>query len=363
VVIGSASSTGESGQASSLKLCWSPKVYTRNSDQFAGFFSGEGNRTPIPREFFTHVVPNKRLSVTKVVGTVLRHTVGYQNQYGGFRPQAPLSYSHIQRCTNISDRSTLSSALNESLDEAFICRMNDGCFHPDGDQRQTAEYAVNWFNDAMNPEGSSRTRPALAKQFKNQTSGSSKTRPKKQFKNQTSRKIDKKYNYKQQDVVEKYSEGFQLLVEEGITTSSALQLAESVPLVEIKKQIEWLDHRQPENRPAMLRKSIEENWSEPEGVNELHNQQKIKKREDQEAAERIEHEAVMLKQQQERQKRRQKLLALWRKHTKQDQRKYCQMARTSVTSDLQRKLIKQGGIKNPTSDVLKVMAKANNADI
>lgn len=59
---------------------------------FKGFFEGDGNRTDIPNQFFDVILPTESLSVIKVVGTVLRFSVGYQARQGGRRQQAALSY-------------------------------------------------------------------------------------------------------------------------------------------------------------------------------------------------------------------------------------------------------------------------------
>lgn len=69
---------------------------------------------------------------------------------------------------------------------------------------------------------------------------------------------DKKDNFKQQNVVVGSEEGFELLTREGIAKSSARKLSGTTTLHEIKNQIAWLEFRKPGNRPAMLRRAIEE---------------------------------------------------------------------------------------------------------
>ena len=59
--------------------------------EFVGFFASEGNRTAVPGEFFTQVIPHENLNVIKVVGAVVRHTIGYESQFWsspGCRPLA-----------------------------------------------------------------------------------------------------------------------------------------------------------------------------------------------------------------------------------------------------------------------------------
>ncbi|MEZ6146912.1 MAG: hypothetical protein R3B91_16140 [Planctomycetaceae bacterium] len=60
------------------------------------------------------------MTVTKVVGMVLRHTVGYQNQFGGRRSQAPLSYRFIQELANIPDPKTVREAASSAVASRYI---------------------------------------------------------------------------------------------------------------------------------------------------------------------------------------------------------------------------------------------------
>ena len=89
---GRASAAGKSPERASFALQWDDGGHYRNTaENFLGFFAGEGHRTPIPNAFFRRVIPYETQTVIKVVGTVLRHTVGYQNQFGGRRSEAALS--------------------------------------------------------------------------------------------------------------------------------------------------------------------------------------------------------------------------------------------------------------------------------
>ena len=95
---GRASCRGQAAASARYELRWDTKSdYAKDFDSFQGFFAGEGHRTPIPNAFFDSIVQSEPLTVVKVVGTVLRHTVGYQNQFGGRRSQAPLSFSYLQK--------------------------------------------------------------------------------------------------------------------------------------------------------------------------------------------------------------------------------------------------------------------------
>ena len=131
----------------------------------------------IPNTFFNRVVPQERLTVVKVVGTVLRHTVGYQNQFGGRRSQAPLAYSYMQRWANIRDRSSLSEAIKLAIADGYLRRVSQGVVNAKSALRQPATYAVNWRPVAETKTIGSKTRPASV-QKPDQRIGS-KTRPKK----------------------------------------------------------------------------------------------------------------------------------------------------------------------------------------
>jgi hypothetical protein len=114
--LGRKSEVGHAAQSARYRLRWDTGAqYTKAPAAFAGFYSGEGHRTPIPNAFFDHVVPNEVLAVVKVVGTVLRHTVGYQNQFGGRRSEAALSYSYLQKYTRVRHRPTLAAAVRNAV--------------------------------------------------------------------------------------------------------------------------------------------------------------------------------------------------------------------------------------------------------
>ncbi len=96
-VPGIPNSNNQAGQAAKYTLRWdTSNAFTKLPSDFDGFYAGEGHRTPVPNSFFDMVIPSQTLAVTKVVGTVIRHTIGYQNQFGGRRNSAPLSFTYIQ---------------------------------------------------------------------------------------------------------------------------------------------------------------------------------------------------------------------------------------------------------------------------
>src|ERR1041384_7285830 len=109
---GLAKSAGQAAQTAQYELRWDERhEYVKDPKRFQGFFAGEGNRTYIPNQFFDHVIPHETLAVVKVVGSVIRFSIGFQTRYGFRRQQTSLSYQDIQRYARIRNRQNLSDAL------------------------------------------------------------------------------------------------------------------------------------------------------------------------------------------------------------------------------------------------------------
>lgn len=264
---GRKSAATHAAQTAHYRLRWDFNPhYADTSENFAGFYAGEGHRTPIPNSFFNRVIALEPLSVVKVVGTVLRHTVGYQNQFGR-RTQAPLCYDYIQKVANLRDRPTLANAIKSAIKSGYIIRVEDGCFDRRSDHRKPAVYAVRWLSQAALSTASSKTLPDASKQFKNPTKSGSRTQPVEQFKNPTTRKTELKNTYKQQSepvVAVDSSKAFQLLRDAGFDEATAAVVSQRRPANEIEQQIRWLPLRNVQkNRLGFLRRAIEENWDKP----------------------------------------------------------------------------------------------------
>lgn len=313
--VGRANSSGRAAQSASYMLRWDAgRDYVKAPEAFAGFYAGEGHRSPIPNAFFDQIIPFENLSVAKVVGTVLRHTIGYQNQFGGRRSQAPLSFSYIQKYTRISDRSTLSQAVHHAVDKGYIRCVDRGCFHASIRQRRAAAYAVRWLAEAKSESCGSETRPAKQSQFKNQTSDGSRTRPAKRSKNQTKEKTLANDTFKQQHasvpaaVAAENLEAYRLLRDVGFDEPTANKMARLRTAEEIEHQIAWLNARKPEtNRLGLLRRAIEENWSAPHAVQQTEKQKLVRERERQREAKQAAEEE---RRQAHEQRRRERWFAL-----------------------------------------------------
>jgi len=361
VTPGVANNRGQRGQAAEYRLRWSSEGdgYTDDPNGFHGFYAGDGRRSPIPNGYFDLVVRQDTLAMAKVVGTVLRHSAGYQNQFGGRRPDAPLAYSYIQRFANIGDRTTLSETLRDGIQKGYICRVSRGHFDPNAGKRsRAARYAVKWLDQAESSVNTAETLPGKSEHGRNPTGNTAKNLPEKDGKNPTDRKTSSNTSYKQQDVVVENPEGYELLVREGINKNTAIALSGSATLEEIQNQIKWLEFRNPENRPAMLRKAIEEEWCEPDGIIEHKRHEHAREREQQDNIERAVREAAIADQKQKRLERHTRLLAYWREQSTEDQQKYRQTAVEQAASDLQRRLIQRSSLGNPTREILDVMELA-----
>ncbi len=352
-------SANSSGQSAEYSLRWdSDGEYTRSPADFNGFFTGDGNRTPVPNQFFDSVVAVESLSVIKVVGTVIRQTVGYQNQFGGRRTSHPLSYSSLQRLANLGDRSTLSLALQVAQERGFIECVETGEFSPDQTKQRTASYGVRWLATANSSANGSKNRPEV-EQFKNQTSISSKSRPEDRFKNQTSKEKKISKDKTKQPVAALYDEAVELLVNQGFDAKSSQKLSIERGLDVVQRQIKWIDARYPDNRVAMLRKAIQDDWPIPTAMAERQrkegrrkNEQKVEERnraENAEIAETKKHRA----------ERKRRLLQEWESASPEQRERWIQAAVESETSQMIADLIRRQKTtdRKPHVQILEVIAK------
>lgn len=250
-------------QTAQYRLNWdASNPYQKSLSGFSGFFAGEGHRTPIPNAFFDRIVRSEPLSVIKVVSTVLRHTVGYRNQFGGRRESASLSYSFISEATQMSDGKAVRDAIKRAIDAGYIQRLKQGTFGPSTAHRQAAHYAVRWLAEAENITTGSKIPAADSDRFKNPSSTGSEFPAANRFKNPRQER-QKKNTYKQQQTAAEKN-GFEMLTEFGFDRAAAKRIADEHPAREVEQQIGWLKHRGTQhNKLGMLRRAIEEGWAEP----------------------------------------------------------------------------------------------------
>lgn len=304
------------------ELCWDDSgEYVKDPSKFAGFYSGNGNLTYIPNAFFDYTVPNESLAVIKVVGAIIRYTIGFQTKFGFRRQQIEMSFTRLQRVTGIVSRRSLNEAIQHSITNLHIQRITDGYFDSDaGRESKPATYGLKWSDTNIYPMSSSkrildtavidsdddqeavqkgyRDDPELAEDFdgrpvqkgyrdlskkdtghrfnKDTVSGSEKTPAPVQdgYRERsimdTGIEITSSNNIpnntsKQQQPADAGDGSLEKLLKAGFDRKTADQLARAYPPLQIVQQCEWLEKRNPSrNRLGMLRKSIEENWPSPE---------------------------------------------------------------------------------------------------
>lgn len=315
---GQAAAPGKSPRPAAYRLKWDHRQrYARNIDDFSGFNPFKGQRTWLPNDFFEIVVPREPLSCILVVAAILRHTVGWEDEFGYRRLEARLSISDIQRITNLG-RTQAVEGLKRALDQGYILRAKQGLFAPSG-HFEAAVYTPKWrdLNNYLFPElrvllmtekdpnkilhkkhlhnSGSKSEPIPTKRavqnpnqeieplavqnpvlerFNPRTKSGSKSdtrtgsipEPRSGSKSEPISKTNKTSSIKQQQeapaVVER--EIVLLLTEYGFSSQDAHKLALAYPEAEIRQQITWLPKRNPGKNPTgLLRKAIEEKWGEP----------------------------------------------------------------------------------------------------
>ena len=143
VKAGRARSSGDSGETAVYALKWdaTPR-YARTLEEFRGFYEGEGHRTDIPNQFFDLLIPQETIAVVKVVGAVIRYSIGFVAKRGRRRQHATLAYSQILKVSGLSSRRTLASAIHEAVNKKFIVRLDPGYFSARISERRSATYSV-----------------------------------------------------------------------------------------------------------------------------------------------------------------------------------------------------------------------------
>jgi hypothetical protein len=262
----------EAGQSALYRLCWHDSVgYEKDPAVFRGFFEREGNRTDIPNQFFDHIVPNEPLSVIKVVGSIIRSSIGFATRRGARRQWASLSYSQIQNFTRLSSRKELAAALRTALARQYIVRLEAGNFTHEKAEQRSAVYALRWVDGWSGNQDGLKSQPGKSHPDRPEipTSDGPIPRPVVEPEIPTSIKTKLKNETEKQPQVEAAADlhPFNLLLQEGFNKETARELAASVRLEVIRQQIEWLPLRAPaRSRLGMLRRAMEGNWPPPGGL-------------------------------------------------------------------------------------------------
>jgi len=258
---------GKTSASGLYELNWDERPeYVKDPSLFKGFFAGEGNRTYVPNQFFDHVIQNETLAVVKVVGAVIRFSIGFQNKWGHRRQNIALSYLHIQRYSHIASRATLRDALILALKKNYIQRVEEGHFDPAGGRlSKVTVYALKWLNHHPESSIGQKTVPANslhAHRSEIRTGIGQKNEPADRSENRTGSEI-KQINktLKQQDAAL-----LQKLRQAGFDAYAAEAIANKYPMDRIERQIQWIDERKVKsNRLGLLRMAIDHDWPAPVG--------------------------------------------------------------------------------------------------
>jgi len=258
---------GQPAVSGLYELKWDERGdYIKDPGQFRGFFAGEGNRTYIPNQFFDELLPSESIGVLKVVGSVIRFSIGFQNKWGHRRRNVALSYQHIQNYSHLRDRKTLSAALQHALASNYLERVEEGYFDPDGGRlSKAAVYALKWlYSAAVFPNGQ-KSLPAgieAKNRSENPTGNGQKSLPAERSENPTDIEIKQinKTSKQQTDVAAAFSK----LRGAGFDTTAAQAIASKHPLDQIERQLGWIEFRQVKRtRLGLLRTAIEQDWPDP----------------------------------------------------------------------------------------------------
>ncbi len=134
----------------------------------------------------------------------------------------------------------------------------------------------------------------------------------------------------------------------------ARELSEKRGIEEIQNQINWIDQRNPkQSRLGMLRKAIEENWSEPVTKETIQKEQRVEKN-------RNDSVQQMAAENKKRKDRRKQQIEHWNQLPDSEKSKFYESAIEQATSALvQSRLTRNRDLKKPPIEVLTLM---NNFD-
>jgi len=269
----SAKSAGRTSVSGLYELRWDHRGgYVKDPKVFDGFFAGEGNRTYIPNQFFDVCVRHETLAVVKVVGSVIRFSIGFQNKWGFRREQTSLSYLDLQRYSKMSDPKTLAGAIRSSVASNYLKIVETGYFDPNGGRTsRKATYAIQWLNDnAIDFIGKKNPAEKLTdgNQFEKPSGIGQKNPAADRYEIPSGIQITRINNTPKQTLRQAQGghdvETLKKLKAEGFDERAAGAIAKRYPAERIERQIRWIDQRRIKaNRLGMLRAAIDQDWSKP----------------------------------------------------------------------------------------------------
>ena len=121
-------------------------AYITTLDEFDGFYDdgNSGCMTRVPDVYLDYTVSQEPLSTSKVIGCILRNTIGYQTGRGIRRIHVQYSQKDIMERMQISSKEVISEALRSAVDEGHLVEI-PGYFDPNGGaESRAAVYAIRW---------------------------------------------------------------------------------------------------------------------------------------------------------------------------------------------------------------------------
>lgn len=287
--------TGDAGYSALYSLKWGRQDrYVSDPDEFDGFFAGNGNLTHIPNQFFDFTIPSETLAVVKVVGVIIRNTIGFQTKFGFRRQEASLSFSDIMHRAAIGSRTTLSGAIKSAVEGKHIRVVSQGVFDTNaGLESRAAVYGVNWSDEfpvadqartkSASKRGARRpqTTPELDRGMTSESgpAKASTSGPEsppdldwQEPRNWTAIKTTSLNNSSKQHQSAGCGRGetdeeniLARLLAEGIEQRTAERLVRRYPAEKVRRQLDWIPLRHVKaSRTGLLIRAIENDMAEPE---------------------------------------------------------------------------------------------------
>jgi len=299
--------SGQGGQNGIYALRWSGD-YTNDPQELTGFFRSEAIVVPaeergrtgptakparknIPNAFFDHVLRRERLSVARVVGTLLFKSIQWTDQ-GERKVPVCLSITELCRLTHLGRRH-VHEALQEARQRGYLERVQEGRFDPNAGLRShAATYRIRWTAQSVNPVYVMPANPAdaaahvemvpypfldrsekgygkaVGKGARDQSEKGNGDRSEKGNDLSIKRSFNKQPTAAGEPsaVHPSTAAAAEGLMEVGFDLATARQLAKQHAPEIIAQQLQWLPLRRTStNKLGLLRRAIEQNWPKPEG--------------------------------------------------------------------------------------------------
>lgn len=113
-------------------------------DAFPGFRPPTSNTTYTPNQFFDVVLRYGSRGVVRLVGYLIRRTLGWSDAEGRPRePEAVISWRELEQRAGIG-HSSIAAAIDEALDSRYIVRVREGRPDTAGQSARSASYQLRW---------------------------------------------------------------------------------------------------------------------------------------------------------------------------------------------------------------------------